>query len=290
MDQFFLTGEKLLLWRKKMLGIGGRAVDFDWLLDFGAGLNWSLLQMIRLYPKRNYKLLLSVKRLEGIWRLHLEKDLPLQHLLGRCPWRDFELESSPDALIPRQETELLIDFALKKIDYEHRGQWADLGTGSAPLAVALARELTFWQGHAVDISPQALDLAKKNLNNLAPFAKVKLYLGNWWEPLKEVWGDLNLVVSNPPYIPEKVLFNLDPIVKNHEPHLALYGGKDGMDSIKAIVSGALQGLAKGGLLILEHHHDQSTRILQLMNNLGLGDLGFEKDLEGTKRFAFGRKL
>ena len=272
-----------------MISKGGRKVDFDWLLDIAAGVSWNNLQNIILNPDKLVPLEISTEEIEVIWKSHLKDQTPLQYLISKCPWRDFELEVSVEALIPRQETEFLIDFALKKVNHINFGRWADLGTGSGPLAISLARSLPDWKGHAVDISKDALELAKRNLKILAPCSNVKLSLGNWWEPLKRWWGSFDLVLSNPPYIPSDLIEDLAPVVKNHEPHIALDGGADGMIASKQIIIGASNGLAKGGWLILEHHYDQSEKIIKFMHDQGMEEVSFEKDLSGIKRYAICRK-
>ena len=130
---------------------------------------------------------------------------------------------------------------------------------------------------------------KRNLKTLAPSSNVKLSLGNWWEPLQRWWGSFDLVLSNPPYIPSDLIKDLEPVVKNHEPHIALDGGADGMIASKQIIIGASNGLAKGGWLILEHHYDQSEKIIQFMHDQGMEEVSFEKDLSGIKRYAICRK-
>ena len=285
----FIAGETFLEWRKKMILKGGRKVDFDWLLDIGAGVSWSKLQNIILNPEQCFSLEIPTEEIEVIWESHLQDQTPLQYLISKCPWRDFELEVSAEALIPRQETEFLIDFALKKVINFNFGRWADLGTGSGPLAIALAQSLPNWKGHAVDISKDALGLARRNLKSLAPNAKVKFSLGDWWQPLQKWWGSFDLVLSNPPYIPSDLIGELEPVVKNHEPRIALDGGEDGMIASKKIIIGASDGLAKGGWLILEHHYDQSDKIIKFMKDIGMEEVSFEKDLNGIKRFAICRK-
>ena len=98
---------------------------------------------------------------------------------------------------------------------------------------------------------------------------MRFSLGDWWTPLERWWGSFDLVLSNPPYIPSDLIEELEPVVKNHEPVIALVGGKDGMKSSRAIILGASNGLAKGGWLILEHHYDQSKKIINLMKTIGM---------------------
>ena len=283
-----LSGEELLLWRKKLLLKGGSSADLDWLLDIGGGLRWSTLQQIHIDPNRHLRLSKTLDVLESLWCIHLDSKTPLQHLVGRCPWRDFELEISPVALIPRQETEILVDLALQKFDENFSGLWADLGTGSGALAVALARDLPRAVGHAVDCSKDALSLAQSNLQRLAPKSRVSFYLGSWWEPLRPWWGSISLVLANPPYIPSSVVDGLDPIIREHEPLIALCGGVDGLNACREIIFGAFNAMSNEGWLFLEHHHDQSDAVLDLMIKSGLKDVDFETDLEGIRRFALGR--
>ncbi|MFM7315293.1 MAG: hypothetical protein ACKO0M_19395, partial [Cyanobium sp.] len=121
-------------------------------------------------------------------------------------------------------------------------------------------------------------------------ASVQLCQGHWWQAIEPWWGQLQLVVSNPPYIPSAVVSALDPVVRDHEPHLALDGGPDGLEAIRAIVAGAPGALAPGGLLLLEHHHDQSEAVLGLLTAAGLEDIRAHRDLEGGLRFASARRL
>ena len=284
-----IDGKTFLRWRKKMILKGGRKVDFDWLLDIGAGVSWSRLQNIILNPEQYVSLEISTEELEVIWKIHLKEKTPLQYLISKCPWRDFELEVSADALIPRQETEFLIDVALSKVTDINKGRWADLGTGSGPIAVSLAKSLPDWQGHAVDISQGAIELAERNLKSIAPEANVRFGLGDWWEPLKKWWGSFDLVLTNPPYIPTSLIKKLEPVVKNHEPRIALDGGEDGMSESKKIILGASIALVKGGWLLVEHHYDQSEKIINFMKKIGMEEVSFEKDLSGIKRYAVCRK-
>ena len=291
-----LRGEDLLAWRRRLLAEGGRRVDLDWLLDLGGGLRWRDLQKVQLDPGGvQVHLTCSLDALERLWWRHRHDQIPLQHLVGRCPWRQFELFVSPDALIPRQETEQLVDLAFAlgaECEAEPASRlrmWADLGTGSGALALALAAHWPQWQGHAVDCSAAALALARRNLARWAPGADWNLHQGCWWDPLRPWWGHLNVVVCNPPYIPELVVDQLDPVVRDHEPRLALDGGSDGLQSCRTVVAGAAVALAPGGWLLLEHHHDQSDAVLSLMAKAGLIDARSEKDLQGIRRFAVARR-
>jgi release factor glutamine methyltransferase len=284
-----LAGTDLLQWRRQQLARGGAAADLDWLIDLAGGVSWASLQRLLLDPSRTVAMVQSLDVLSEFWQRHLHDNVPLQHLVGLCPWRDLLLESSPAALIPRQETELLVDLALTHFQAAPPSRWADLGTGSGAIAVSLALAWPTASGHGVDLSPDALSLAERNFQRCAPNHNCSLHLGSWWKPLKSWWGILDVVISNPPYIPSSVVHGLEAVVRDHEPHLALSGGEDGLDAIRIVVNGAPTGLAPGGVLLLEHHHDQSSLVMQLMRDAGLVEVSAANDLEGTRRFAVARK-
>ena len=287
-----VAAAELLQWRRDQLKAGGQPSQLDWLLDLEGGVGWQTLQQLRLHPQRSVPLSQPLARLAELWQRHLSSDEPLQYLVGRCPWRDLELEVRPGALIPRQETELMLELAIELLGTatsERPLRWADLGTGSGCLALALARAWPHSQGWAVDCSSEALEQAAANLNRYGQRERIGLLQGDWWEPLKPWFGSLQLVVSNPPYIPTAVWQELEPQVRNHEPALALDGGDDGLAAIRAIASQAAEALAQGGYLLLEHHHDQSGAVVALLEEAGLEQQQAHPDLEGVQRFASARK-
>jgi release factor glutamine methyltransferase len=198
----------------------------------------------------------------------------------------------PGVLIPRQETELLVDLALDLAQPMPGGaglRWADLGTGSGALAVALARALPAGRGLAVDVSEEALRFAALNRAAAAVEELFILIRSDWWDGLKPWWGELELVVANPPYIPSITVEGLEPVVRDHEPRRALDGGTDGLVAIRTICAGAPLALAPGGVLLLEHHHDQSESVGFLLAMAGLEEVRAHRDLEGVRRFASGRR-
>ena len=286
-----LQAESLLQWRRSLLQReGGSAADLDWLLDLEGGLRWRDLQALRLHPTRSVALDCSLPHLEALWRRHRREQIPLQYLVGRCPWRDLEISVGPGVLIPRQETECLVDLALNHWSTSAGPSlWADLGTGSGCLAVALARAWPSSQGIAVDRSPEALRQASRNLHLAGVDSRVTLLQGSWWEPLRSWWGGLQVVVANPPYIPSAVVDALDPVVRLQEPRLALDGGCDGLDAFRVLLAGALPALAPGGWLLVEHHHDQRDAVIALYRAAGLEQVEDHADLEGRSRFVAGRR-
>ena len=285
----FLAGNDLLAWRRRQLRRGGRSVDLDWLLDLGGGVSWSELQRLLLDAEKVVAIDKPLEALEKLWVLHLEQSMPLQHLVGVCPWRDVLLEVSSAALIPRQETELLVELALAFAEGQSPRCWADLGTGSGAVAVSLCRAWPEAEGHAVDLSVDALALAEKNLKALVSQQSCRLHHGSWWAPLRAFWGHLEIVVSNPPYIPRPLIEMLDPVVRDHEPLSALVGGEDGLEAIRSLLIDAPCALAPGGVLFLEHHHDQSESVQDLMREAGLVNVSAANDLEGVARFAQGQR-
>jgi release factor glutamine methyltransferase len=288
-----LSGSELQLWRREqLLGQRDQAAALDWLLELEAGLLWSELQASYLHPEAPVQLGCSLQRLEQIWQQYCQQQVPLQHLVGRCPWRDLELEVSPAVLIPRQETELLVELAMGCFEASAAPQrWADLGTGSGCVALALALHWPSSCGWAVDCSGEALAVAKRNAAALGLLqgSAVQWCEGLWWQPLQPLAGQLDLVLSNPPYIPSAVVDGLEPVVRDHEPRLALDGGSDGLDALRLIIEAAPQMLAPGGWLVLEHHHDQAAAVAELLCAAGLQERRQERDLEGQLRFAVARR-
>lgn len=288
-----IRGDDLLAWRRGLLRIGGGAADLNWLLEMAGGLSWSQLQLIYLHPERSYTLGASMVAIETMWNQHLQTATPLQYLVGLCPWRDLELQVGPGVLIPRQETELLVELALSLMPAREPQRpplvWLDLGTGSGCLAVALARAFPGSSGWAVDCSDLALARTETNLERHGCKDSVRLLHSHWWQSLADLQGKLDLIVTNPPYIPTTLLANLDPVVRLHEPWLALDGGEDGLDEIRSIVAEAKTYLAPGGLLLMEHHHDQSPAVIDLLVSAGLGQPKSHPDLEGTFRFVSARQ-
>jgi release factor glutamine methyltransferase len=288
-----IRGDDLLAWRRGLLRLGGGAVDLDWLIEMAGGLSWSQLQSVHLHPERSYRLAASLEAIQTLWNQHLQTAAPLQYLVGLCPWRDLELEVGPGVLIPRQETELLVELALSLIPAadHHRSPlvWLDLGTGSGCLAVALALAFPGSAGWAVDCSDLALARTRTNLERHGCRDSVRLLKSHWWQSLDVLQGQLDLIVTNPPYIPTSLLVTLDPVVRQHEPWLALDGGEDGLDAIRTIVAEAKTYLAQGGILLMEHHHDQSAAVIELLVSAGLAHPQAHRDLEGIWRFASARQ-
>jgi release factor glutamine methyltransferase len=206
---------------------------------------------------------------------------PVAYLLGRKGFWTFELEVSPAVLVPRPETELLIERALALRPDVH-GRLADLGTGSGAIAIALALERPGWAVVASDLSPEALTLARRNAERLAP-GRIELRAGRWCAALPA--GAFDLLVSNPPYIGAA-----DPALGalSFEPALALVSGPDGLGALREIIADAPAHLAPGGWLLLEHGAEQGEAVADELAARGFVTVRTHRDLAGRERMTEGQ--
>jgi release factor glutamine methyltransferase len=214
----------------------------------------------------------------------------LQYVLGRWGFRQLDLAVDSRVLIPRPETELVAETAIALARASGSPVTvADLGTGSGAIGLALADELphvstTVW---ITDVDPDALDIARANLAGLGRAAvNVRVAHGSWFEALP---GDarFDVIVANPPYIADGSSL-LDDSVHRWEPHLALFGGFDGLDHIRHLVSGAPTHLVPGGWLVLEIGADQGSAVRALLHTAGYTEVEVRRDLAGHDRIALGR--
>ncbi|MFC1797118.1 peptide chain release factor N(5)-glutamine methyltransferase [Pseudomonadota bacterium] len=214
-------------------------------------------------------------------RLHGE---PVAYLTGVREFWSLNFKVTPDVLIPRAETELLVETALKRIPADARWRIADLGTGSGAVALAIAFERPTCEVFASDISPQALSIAQQNADSLN-LGQVHFLQGSWLSPLE---GTFNGIVSNPPYVAKH-----DPHLKQgdcrFEPGMALSPGTDAMTSIRHIAEAALPYLETGGFLAFEHGCEQGEASRQLLLHLGYTEVETINDLAGLERVTTGEK-
>ncbi|WP_287128222.1 peptide chain release factor N(5)-glutamine methyltransferase [Candidatus Cyanaurora vandensis] len=225
-----------------------------------------------------------LSRLESLWQRRVLERVPLQYLLGEVGWRDFTLVVRPGVLIPRPETELLVDYVVQALQGTTPERIVDVGTGSGCLAVGLARALPGVQVLAVDVDPQCLVVAQENSQRLG-LTTIELKLGSWLEPIT---GLVDAVVSNPPYIPQAQLAELAPEVRDHEPWLALVGGTDGLDAFRELVSQAPRVLKSGGLWAVEVMQGQAAQVMTLLHQAGYQEITGQPDLECNLRFVLAR--
>jgi release factor glutamine methyltransferase len=223
----------------------------------------------------------SAARFDAL-RQRREAGEPLAYLTGRRGFWTFELEVSPATLVPRPETERLVELALQHLPADRPAQVADLGTGSGAIALALASERPLARVVAVDASAAALAVARGNAHALG-LERVEFREGDWFAPLHGERFDL--IASNPPYIETG-----DPHLHalRHEPLQALASGVDGLDAIRAIVRAAPAHLNPGGWLLLEHGWNQGAAVRALLQSAGFADIVTGRDLEQRDRVTAGR--
>jgi release factor glutamine methyltransferase len=211
---------------------------------------------------------------------------PLQYVLGRQSFRSLELEVCPGVLVPRPETESLVEevllWAKQRVGEGSALTGLDIGTGSGAIALALSAEGPFERVVATDVSAAALEVATRNRDALGLRDRVEIRRGASYAPLLP--GErFDAIVSNPPYVAEGERAALAPEIVDWEPAEALFGGADGLDVIREIVRGAVDVLAPGGLLALEVGLGQAKSVVALMEAGGLRDIRVRKDLTGRAR-------
>jgi release factor glutamine methyltransferase len=188
---------------------------------------------------------------------------PLQHILGTAGFRHLALEVGLGVFVPRPETEAVAQLAIDFLSERPGALALDVGTGSGAIALALATE-TSARVVAIELSPDAAAFAKKNIDRHQ--AAIELRVGDFRDAL-DLHGQLDLLISNPPYIPEGAI-PIDPEVRDYDPPLALYSGADGLDLIRELIEVAEHLLKPDGLLVLEHADGQSDQVVQLLLSRG----------------------
>ena len=216
---------------------------------------------------------------------YLIDGIPVQHIVGYSYFYGYKFKVSPDVLIPRCETEELVGYVLQYYDNYFKGQKvdvADVGTGSGAIAISLSLEEPNMKVSATDISPEAIEVAKYNAktNN----ANVEFMVGDMLEPLIEKGIKLDILVSNPPYIPDDE--EVQDIVLNNEPHVALFGGKDGMHFYDVILSNAKKVLKEKNIIAFEHSYSKGQAMHDLAKKyFPNAEVTLIKDLEGKDRMT-----
>ncbi|MBD2335634.1 peptide chain release factor N(5)-glutamine methyltransferase [Calothrix sp. FACHB-156] len=291
-----ISGLQLWQWRQKAIqaaiATDVPVAEVDWLLQEIAGLDRLALRLESYKNWPQIQLKLSLEDLDQLWHRRLDDRLPVQYIAGVTPWRQFKIAVSSAVLIPRPETECLIDLAVTAgattgtIPSLKQGHWVDLGTGSGAIALGLANVFPESTIHAVDYSPEALAIAAANAQNLGFADRIRFYQGSWWEPLTPMKGQFSGMVSNPPYIPTSTLPTLQPEVIRHEPHLALDGGDDGLDCIRHLIEISPSYLRPGGVWLIEMMAGQADSVREILQNHGsYRNIQIHSDLEGIERFA-----
>ena len=284
-----VSAEKFSLWKEKQIFKGGDKQSFNLLIDSLGGLSKKELNLIKIKSQKKINLKINLKLLESVWDKHLLTSTPIQYLSGIAYWRDLKLEVSNKVLIPRPETELIVEILSEK--YKNKNEkitFVDLGTGSGAISIALALANPLWNGIATDIDENAIKIAVRNFESYTNNSNLEFLKGNWWDPLKNFKGAIDLAISNPPYIPKDTYEKLPIEVKKFEPEIALMGGDDGLDHIKEIVQNAPLFLKEKGFLLLENHFDQGNKVKKLFLENGFTAVKVLKDLSSIGRFTIGR--
>ena len=216
--------------------------------------------------------------------------IPLQHLLGTAPFLQLTLHVSRHVLVPRPETEQLALLAQKTLVDIPRARVADLGTGSGCLALHLASVHPNAQIHAFDLSPEALDVARTNATHLGLLDRVTFHLQDAFSPSADLTAHapFDLIVTNPPYIPDAEIPSLMPEVRDHDPLLALAGGPDGLAPYRTLAHRAYRWLQPSGWLLAEFGDGQAPELARIFQTPAWGHISFEKDLSGRDRILIVR--
>ena len=211
----------------------------------------------------------------------------MSHILGRKGFWKIMVQVDARVLTPRPETEVIVDHALRAFAEGERFSMLDLGVGSGALLLAILAERPAAQGLGVDLSEDALAVARENAANLGLAGRTALLRGDWTSGLGE--DGFDLVVANPPYIRTEELATLDPEVRDHEPHLALDGGEDGLRDYRVLAPEILRVLKPGGVFLVEIGADQAEQVSALFHAAGAQGLGVLRDLCDRERVVTGRK-
>tara|TARA_R110002096_G_scaffold101547_4_gene224559 strand:- start:11842 stop:12630 length:789 start_codon:yes stop_codon:yes gene_type:complete len=225
---------------------------------------------------------LTLERFEALMRRRLDGE-PMAYLSGIREFWSHELLVSPATLVPRPETELLVDLALREIPRKAEWQVLDLGTGSGAIAIAIAAERPLCEVTATDLSSAALAVAAENVRQLG-LANVQCVAGNWTEPVRD--RRFNIIVSNPPYVNDD-----DAALQalRHEPQSALASGADGLDDLRILAVDCAALLEPDGLLLLEHGAAQQVAVAALLDAAGWTGIACHNDLAGRPRVTVARR-
>ena len=216
-----------------------------------------------------------------------ERREPVSQIVGRKGFWKIMLGVTRDVLTPRPDTEVIVDLVLAAFPEHRQFALLDLGVGSGAIALAILAERPRAQALGVDLSEEALAVARDNAANLGLDHRLALLRGDWTAGLGD--GGFDLVVSNPPYIATLEIDTLDPEVRDHEPRLALDGGPDGLDAYRLLAPEALRVLRPDGLIAFEIGHTQAQAVVNILSAAGAEDLRVHKDLAGRDRVVTAAK-
>jgi release factor glutamine methyltransferase len=265
-------------------GIETGRVDAEWLLAGVLGVRRSALHLVlaRELPVR------LARRYGNVIRRRAARE-PLQQILGWEEFRGLRLEITRGVLVPRPETEMLVDWALALLPADGRRRVVvDVGTGSGSIACAMARERAEVEVVALDLAWTAARLARRNVARLGYQTRVRIVVGDLVSALDSASADL--IVANPPYLTSAMLAATPPEVREHEPPQALDGGADGLGVIRPLALDARRVLGPGGALVVETAGGaQVDAVASLFGDAGYAEVAVRADLAGVRRFVSGRR-
>lgn len=267
--------------RFEAAGIDSPVIDARLLLETGAGV--ARIEIIT--DPRRALTQTQVDAVEALVARRLKRE-PVAHIVGHKAFWTLDLRVSRDVLIPRPETELLVEAALEMIAPDAKARVLDLGVGSGAILLAVLNDRPNATGVGVDASEPALAVARTNAEALQLSNRIELLHGDWCAGLDE---SFDLVLSNPPYIPTADIEGLQPEVAQHEPRMALDGGPDGLGAYRTIIAQLPKVLRPGGGFALEVGAGQADAVAALAAAAGLNILPHKADLAGIDRVVLGKR-
>ena len=243
----------------------------------------------RKYILLNYNNPLNKNQLKNFYELIEQRSLgnPVAYLVNKKYFWNSEFFVSGDTLIPRPDTELVVENALKFTKHRNKLDILDIGIGSGCILLSILKERKNFFGTGIDISKKCLNISKKNANNLKVSSRLKLYKS---DVDKFNLGKYDLIVSNPPYIKTCKLKYLERDVAEFEPRLALDGGLDGLSEIRKVIKKTSELIKKNGKFILEIGFDQKNKVIELLNRKGFYINSIQKDLANNDRCIVSTKI
>ena len=265
-------------------GIDTPELDARLLAEFAFGLE--RLEMVN--RERELAAPEALAKLQGFATRRLRGE-PVVRILGEKAFWGLSFTLNEATLVPRPETEMLVHRGLELLEGRTHKRILDLGTGTGCIPIAILSESPSATAVAVDLSSEATIAALRNAERHGVAKRFDARRGSWFDPL-QVGESFDLITSNPPYVERAAIEALPPEVKDHDPRLALDGGKDGLDAYRAIVSEASHWLKPGGALVMEIGSTQAVAVRSLFNKAGFDEVTTEKDLAGLDRVVIGHHL
>jgi release factor glutamine methyltransferase len=250
-----------------------------------------VLQCTRIELWNNADKTLAPEALEQFqyWASRRKNREPIQYIMGKCEFYGLAFEVNPNVLIPRPETEQLVELGFELLDPSQQKRVLDVGTGSGCIAVSLKHHAPQWDIWACDVSEEALWQAKKNASHNKTAIRF-VYADVTDKDFTDYFpNNFDLIISNPPYIPSREAVHLQPEVREHEPNIALFSGEDSLTFYNVIADHAFYLLKKGGYIAFECHADFAQDVHRLMEQFGFREVRTIQDYAGRDRMVCGKK-